>query len=412
MTGRILPDDRLARLAAEHGTPLYVHRVDRLPQRVASLGGFDVVRFAVKANSSIAFLRRIRAAGAHVDCVSPGELRRVREAGFAPSEIAYTADLFARGVAEQVVAAGVRVNIGSADMIEQYAEAGGREPLTIRLNPGFGHGHDRKVNTGGERSKHGIWHEELGATVERARRAGLEVAGLHMHIGSGSNLEHLARVCDAMEAAALAVGDAIREVSAGGGLPTPYRVDDEPLDVAAYTARWRETRARIAERLGHPVQLEVEPGRFLTAPDGILVCEVRAVKHLGGAQWAIVDGGFHTLARPMMYGAFHRIHALERDEPADVPTVVAGPLCEAADVLTQDAAGSPEPQLLSALRVGDLLCIHDTGAYGAVMASNYNTMPLPAEVHVDGDEAHLVRRAQRIDELLAPELELLAGESA
>ena len=153
--------------------------------------------------------------------------------------------------------------------------------ITLRINPGFGHGHSRKTNTGGEASKHGIWHEQLAACLARAEHYELAVTGLHMHIGSGTDLEHLSRVCAAMEEAAATAGPQVNSISAGGGLPVPYRPDDRYVDLEAYFALWAASRQRLARRFGHPVGLEIEPGRYLVAESGYLVTEIRAVKQQG-----------------------------------------------------------------------------------------------------------------------------------
>lgn len=403
--------DALAALASRYGTPLYVQDLDPLPGRVAELEGFDVVRYAMKANPSLALLRAIRAAGAQVDCVSEGELIRARAAGFTADEITFTSDVFDRRALALVAETGVQVNLGSPDMIEQYAEVGPRRGVTLRVNPGFGHGHNQRVNTGGTSSKHGIWHDELPAAVSRARAAGLEVTGLHVHIGSGSDLEHLRQVAGAMVDQVQRVGPSVTTISAGGGLPVPYRAGDTELDVAALVGVWQEARAQIAAALGHEVQLEVEPGRFLVAREGVMLAEVRAVKTVGDLPWVLVDAGFHNLARPMLYGAFHGITVLGKEDAALRPTVIAGPLCESSDVFTQTAEGEVVTRELPECVVGDLLCFHGTGAYGASMASQYNSMAIAAEVVIQEGTPRLARTRTDLDAQLEKELALLPREA-
>jgi diaminopimelate decarboxylase len=395
---RPFPDHLLQALAHEFGTPLYVQGLDELPRRVADLGAFDVVRYAMKANSGPEFLDAIRRAGAWVDCVSAGELTRALAAGFQPRETCFTADLFDRHSLPLVAEVGCPVNLGSEDMIEQYAAElarrgtalDGTRGVTLRLNPGFGHGHSTKVNTGGPASKHGIWHTHLDSAVERVRGAGLEVTGLHMHIGSGTDMQHLLSVCAALASAARRVGPSLRTISAGGGLPVPYREGDPELDLVAYSRAWTDTRDELATEFGHGIELEVEPGRYLAAKPAVLLSEVRAVKDVDGVPFVLVDAGFNALCRPMVYGAYHGISIVGRDGAPTRPTMVAGPLCESGDVFTQGLGGEPAPRDLPTCQVGDLLCLHDTGAYGLSMASTFNSMPIPAEVVVEGNEARLV----------------------
>ncbi|MCB2016675.1 MAG: diaminopimelate decarboxylase, partial [Hydrogenophaga sp.] len=194
-------------------------------------------------------------------------------------------------------------------------------------------------------------------------------------------------------------------ISAGGGLSIPYREGEPRIDTAHYFSLWDDARREIAHQLGHPVHLEIEPGRFLVAEAGVLVTEVRATKPMGSNRFTLVDAGFSDLMRPSMYGAFHGMSLIPADDTprATVATVVAGPLCESGDVFTQAEGGVVLTRALPLAHVGDLLVLHDAGAYGASMSSNYNSRPLAAEVLVDGDSHRLVRRRQTVEELLSLE---------
>jgi diaminopimelate decarboxylase len=408
-----LDDGLLASLAREHGTPLFVYDFDVVKERIRELKGFDVIRYAQKANSNVALLRAMREERVLVDAVSAGEIARALAAGYEPRQIAFTADLFDRAALEMIAKHPVAVNLGSPGMIAQYARVVADAPraqreervrITLRVNPGFGHGHARKVSTGGAASKHGIWHEELSARIDDARKAGLHVTGLHVHIGSGSDLENLVRVCDAVRSLAPIAGDTLETISSGGGLPIPYRDGEQRIDVPRFVRTWQDARAAMQRDIGRDIALEVEPGRYLVAECGVLLAEVRGTKSSGEFDYILVDAGFHNLVRPALYGAHHRISILGHGarEPL-TPKVVAGPLCESADVFTQGEGGELEPQMLPDAREGDLACIHDAGAYGASMASNYNSQPFAAEVLILGGKKKLVRRRQTIDELMSGE---------
>ncbi|MBT8494196.1 MAG: diaminopimelate decarboxylase [Deltaproteobacteria bacterium] len=400
----------LAPVIAKHGTPLYVYDWRVMKARIESLSRFDVIRYAQKANSNTHILRRMREASVVVDAVSPGELERALAAGYQggkdPAEVVYTADIITPDVLERVVALNIPVNAGSIDMLDQVGKAKPGHPVWMRINPGFGHGHSRKTNTGGEWSKHGIWHQELPRALEVIDRHGLDLVGLHVHIGSGTDFEHLRQVCDAMVGLVKEVGRDIRAISGGGGLPIPYH-GGEPFDTAALFELWDQARAQVADIVGHPVHLEIEPGRYLAGESGLLAAQVRAVKTVAGRRFVLVDAGFDNLVRPAMYGSYHRITVHGPDgalrEDGAAPTVVAGPLCESGDVFTQQEAGVVVPRELPAARVGDLVVFHDAGAYASAMASNYNSRPLAAEVLFDDGGAHLIRRRQTVDELLALE---------
>ena len=295
-------------------------------------------------------------------------------------------------------------------MLDQLGAVSPGHPVWLRINPGFGHGHSNKTNTGGEHSKHGIWHGNLEAALAKVRSNGLALQGLHMHIGSGVDYAHLQEVCGAMVALVRTVkaqGMDLVAVSAGGGLSIPYSVADAPIDTAHYFSLWDSARQQIAADLGHAVGLELEPGRYLVAESGVLVSEVRATKAQGARHFVMVDAGFNDLARPAMYGSYHGMEFIHADgtlvRGVSQPTVVAGPLCESGDVFTQGEGGVVLQRDLPAPRVGDLLVVHDTGAYGASMSSNYNSRPLIPEVLIENGQARLIRRKQTVAELIALE---------
>jgi diaminopimelate decarboxylase len=409
----------LRHLAQAHGTPLWAYDAATIRQRIAELRAFDTIRFAQKANSNLHLLALMRQQGVKVDAVSLGEIERALSAGYRPgthevdgrpeAEIVFTADVIDRATLAKVVAAQIPVNAGSVDMLDQLGAASSGHRVWLRINPGFGHGHSNKTNTGGEHSKHGIWHADLPAALQAIDRHGLHLVGLHMHIGSGVDYRHLQQVCDAMVAMVARLDRPIEAISAGGGLSIPYRPGEPRIDTAHYFALWDGARRRIAEAQGRPLALELEPGRYLVAESGVLLAQVRATKCMGSRFFALVDAGFNELMRPAMYGAHHGIELIAgEDGPRPLrETVVAGPLCESGDVFTQGDGGTVLSRELPQARVGDLLVFHDAGAYGASMSSNYNSRPLAAEVLVDGDQVRLIRRRQTIAELLA--LEQSAG---
>ena len=416
--------ERLQALAAAHATPLWVYDADTVRARVERLRLFDTVRFAQKACSNTHVLRLLRGLGVQVDAVSAGEIQRALHAGYDArdehSGIVFTADEIDRATLDLVERHGIPVNAGSVAMIDQLGEHLGERAsghrIWLRINPGFGHGHSRKTNTGGEHSKHGIWPTDIPAALEAIARHGMRLVGLHMHIGSGVDYGHLSKVCDAMVRHVqdvVALGHDVSAISAGGGLSIPYRAGDAVIDTAHYFSLWDAARRRLAAELGHAVQLEIEPGRFLLAEAGALLAEVRAVKEMGSNHFVLCDAGFNELVRPAMYGGHHAISVIACANAAvrgDLglagerrPTVVAGPLCESGDVFTQDAGGVVEPRELAPAEVGDLLLFHDAGAYGSSMSSNYNTRPLAAEVLVDGTTSRVIRRRQTVAELIALE---------
>ena len=411
----------VADLAKEYGTPLYVYDAEMIRRRCRDLAAWDTVRFAQKACSNLAILDLIRREGVMVDAVSTGEIHRALAAGYTAHAasgaaaaaglplvhpIVYTADIFDRESLDAVAKLGIHVNCGSADMLEQLAARVPGASVTLRVNPGFGHGHSQKTNTGGEGSKHGIWHADIPEVLRRAEWAGLSVSGLHMHIGSGTDLAHLAEVAGALEGVAREIGRSLTTISAGGGLPVPYKPGEVHADLSGYFTLWDATRKKLEDAFGHRIRLEIEPGRYLTAESGSVVTEIRAAKSQGSRKYVLVDAGFNTLARPVLYGSYHPMSLCPQDAaatPAVEEVAVGGPLCESGDIFTQTDGGFVATRSLPAAQVGDLLVIEIAGAYGFVMASNYNSKPLPAEVLVDGGTPRLVRARQTPEDLVRGE---------
>jgi diaminopimelate decarboxylase len=221
-----------------------------------------------------------------------------------------------------------------------------------------------------------------------------------------------------MEKAALTVGRTITTISAGGGLPTPYREGQQYVDLDRYFKLWDASRKRLEEKFGHKLTLEIEPGRYLVAESGYLISEIRAVKRTGGNTFYLLDAGFNNLARPILYGAFHPMSVCPASGSSSAggsaamqDVVVGGPLCESGDIFTQEEGGFVCKRSLPAAYVGDYLIIERAGAYGFVMASNYNSKPLAAEVLIQNAQTQLIRSRQTLDDLIRGELIPREGEA-
>jgi diaminopimelate decarboxylase len=394
-------------IVEKYGTPCYVYDMATISQRVNDLRAFDLIRYAQKACSNIAILDRLRRLGVVVDAVSAGEVNRALAAGYGPDGIVYTADVFDREALALVKKLGLHVNCGSPDMIEQLGQVQPGASVTLRVNPGFGHGHSQKTNTGGPQSKHGIWHGDIDRCLRLADMHNIVIDGLHMHIGSGTDLEHLSQVCDALERVAKQIGRTLTTISAGGGLPVPYRVGQSYVDIDKYFQLWDHTRKRLESDFGHAIRLEIEPGRYLVAESGYLIAEIRAVKNMGDNRFYLLDAGFNDLARPILYGAYHPISIYHRgaipSAEALFDTVVGGPLCESGDIFTQEEGGFVAKRALPPANVGDYLILEVAGAYGFVMSSNYNGRFRAPEVLIEDGQLHCIRERETFDDLIRGE---------
>jgi diaminopimelate decarboxylase len=411
-------------LATNFGTPLYVYSERVIKEQVSKLKNFGTIRYAQKALSNLSVLNLLKKENVVVDAVTAGEIYRALKVGYkgleksnssndskGTSGIVYCSDILDEDAIPLIRDNNIPVNIGSLDMIEQLAVSIPKANIILRINPGFGHGHSKKANTGGENSKHGIWHEQLDTAVNLANTHGLRLIGLHMHIGSGTDFAHLAKVTHAMRDAAFKVGSELQIISAGGGLPIPYKSDSEQIDIKKFIKIWHDTKEEIEKVLGKLITLEVEPGRFLVAEAGILVTKIRAIKTQGSQTYYMLNAGFDTLVRPAMYGAYHEMHVVPANGlqlPNNTPkadVVVAGPLCESGDVFTQEEGGTVITRPLPIANVGDLLLIHHTGAYGMSMASRYNSRKLPAEVMItESGKIELIRERDTLEDLIKGEV--------
>lgn len=405
---------RLSALAERFGTPLYVYSRAALETAWRAFhqavgGEPHQVCFAVKANSNLAVLDVLARLGSGFDIVSGGELERVLAAGGDPAHVVFSGVGKTRDEMRAGLEAGIRsFNVESEAELERLAEAaaglGRSARVALRVNPDVDPGTHPHIATGLRSSKFGVPIAEARALYARAARMpALEVCGVACHIGS--QITSLDPFRDAVARVAALVdelardGIAVGELDAGGGLGIRYR-DESPPSPAEYVAA---VRAAAGSR---PLALFLEPGRAVCANAGVLLTRVEYVKQGGGARFAIVDAAMNDFLRPALYDGWSDIVPCERraggGAAAAAPWTVAGPVCESGDFLGRERELDVAP--------GDLVAVCSAGAYGFVMSSNYNARPRAAEVMVDGEEAHLVRRRERVGELYAGEARLPARE--
>lgn len=395
----------LEAVARSAGTPTYVY------SRRAILGVYEayeralaglphLVCYAVKANANLAVLSLLAAAGAGADVVSGGELFRALRAGFDPQRIVFAGVGKTREEIREALKADILcLNVESAAelaAIDEAARAEGiRARVALRVNPDIDPQTHPYIATGLRTSKFGIAYDEALDVYRRAARlAGVEVVGVHMHIGS--QLLKVSPIADALERVAALVqalkeeGIAIRYLDIGGGLGIRYK-DEIPPGQDEYVKALRRT----LEALGATVLLE--PGRSLVGPAGALLTRVLYRKRTGGKQFLVVDAAMNDLLRPSLYNAYHEVRPVRESRgPREIVDVV-GPVCESGDFLAKERE-------LPVLEEGALLALMSAGAYGFAMASNYNARPRPAEVLVSGERAALVRRRESYEDLIAGEL--------
>ena len=396
----------LADLARAHGTPLYVYSQAAMLAALASyqraLAGRDhLVCYAMKANSTLAVLQVLAAAGCGFDIVSGGELDRALAVGVPASKIVFSGVGKTRAEFEQALRAGVMCfNVESEpelDALSRVASATGLTArVSLRINPDVDAGTHPYISTGLKDNKFGIGHADaLGAYLRAAELPGLEVVGIDCHIGSqitdtGPYLDALDRLLDLVDTIE-ANGIAIHHLDLGGGLGITY-TDEAPPSAEVLV---KSLLARIDARGHGHRKVMFEPGRSLVGNAGVLLTEVLYSKPGASKNFCIVDAAMNDIVRPAMYQAWMAIEpCVQRSGPATTWDVV-GPICESGDWLGRDRP--------LAVEAGDVLAMLSAGAYGMTMSSNYNTRPRAAELMLDGEQVHLIREREQVPALYAGE---------
>jgi diaminopimelate decarboxylase len=395
----------LVEIADRTGTPAYVYNAETIRRRFRSLddalaGLPHRICYAVKANSNLAVLRLLQELGAGVDIVSTGELARVLAAGFSPDKIVFSGVGKTAGELETAVKAGIgHLNVESREELELLARIAEsqaqRVQVGIRVNPDVTTDTHPYISTGKSGIKFGLPTDQvLPAAQFIATHPQLELTTLAMHLGSQivdldpylQGIAHLTGLIHRIRESGVTT---VRVLDIGGGLGIRY-AEERAIDPAEFSA------ALIPRLAPTGLTIYLEPGRFLVGSAGVLLTRVLYRKHSGGKEFVVVDAGMNDLVRPSHYQAYHEIVELEERDRSSVRADVVGPVCETGDFLALD-------RMLPGLRSGDRLAVLGAGAYGFVMASNYNSRPKPPEIIVDQGNWWVARPRERVEDLFAGE---------
>ena len=395
----------LAAIAAAEGTPVYVYSAATLRERYLAIdrafrGYPHAIHYALKANSTLAVARLLRELGSAADANSIWEIEVARRAGFQPDDIVFTGVGKSPAELECAVSLGVKaINVESAGELARIeaiaARLGKIARVAVRVNPDIDAKSHPHISTGLKINKFGLPLDlatELFLSIKA--RPALKLVAVHLHVGSQITsiepLRHSAAAAGELSAQLMSDGFPLEYVDVGGGLGIAYD-ERRPPAIDEYIA------AIVEEVRPTKLPIVVEPGRVVAGPAGVLVARVTDLKPRGDAgDFAIIDAGMTELIRPALYNAYHRIEPVVERSAEERAYEIVGPVCESSDVVGRD-------RRLPALEVGDLVAIRDAGAYGAVMASNYNRRPLPPEVLVDRGGWRVVRRRQTVDDQLSLE---------
>lgn len=402
-------------LARKFGTPAYVYDEETMRSKVRQLLQNIPYRplkiyYAAKANTNIAVLKIIREEGGQsigIDAVSPGEIESALKAGFRPEQIIFTSTSVTDEEMKFAIAKKVLVNCDSLSQLERYGRLNPNSRVCFRVNPDVGAGHHGHVITGGPESKFGVWVGDVGIAFGIAAKHKLKIVGIHEHIGSG--ILETGKFLSAMKVLLAVIGKNreklgdLEFVDFGGGIGVPYRPEQKQIDLKLFGAAVSRLFSDFCSSFGRKLAMAIEPGRFVVAESGLLLCTVNTVKRTPAHRFVGVDTGFNHLIRPMAYGSYHPIIVADncngKNGEKKEKVAVCGNICESGDVFTRTEDGIADREL-PPVKEGDVLAILVAGAYGFSMASTYNTRPRPPEVLVSGRNARIIRKKEELSHVI------------
>ena len=389
---------KLLDLSREYGTPLYVYHAETIQRQyqkmVQAFQNMDVkIFYACKALTNIHVLKYIHSLGCNIDCSSSNEVLLALKAGFTPDRILYTSNGICFSEIEAVADTGAFVNIDSLSNLEKFGKKfGDSYPVGVRLRPNIMAGGHMKIATGHDKSKFGIAADQLSLLKDIVNKYQIHIHTLHIHTGSDisdakvfmQGLEFLFEI--------LPQFPSVKVLDLGGGFKVPYHPSEKETDLKSLANALEHAIKTHPATIDRSLQLWFEPGKFLVSQCGYLLTKVNVLKEQSNLTIAGVDTGLNHLIRPMMYEAYHHISNLSCAGKPEKKYMVTGNICE-TDTFSEEC-------LLSEIQEGDILAIHNAGAYGFEMSSSYNARFKPAEVLVEGDTSILIRKRENLDDLL------------
>jgi diaminopimelate decarboxylase len=393
-----LTNEQLTSVANDYGTPVYVYHAEKIAEQYNKLTNAfkdhpTKFFYACKALTNVNILKYIKSLGGLLDCVSINEVKLGLLAGFAPEEILFTPNCVDFAEIAAGVDLGVRINIDSISILEQFGNHYGNSyPVCIRINPHIVAGGNYKISTGHIDSKFGISIHQMRHIERVVKTTGLYVQGLHMHTGSEiKDIDVFLQGLDVMFGMASHF-DKLDFIDLGSGFKVPYKEDDQETNVALLGQRVAAATAEFEKEYNRKLEIWFEPGKYLVSECGYFIVKANVIKQTTATVFVGINSGFNHLIRPMFYDAYHRISNISNpDGPKRIYTVV-GNICE-TDTFAWD-------RVLTEVKEGDYLVFHNAGAYGFEMSSNFNSRLKPAEVMIQNGEARLIRKADVFEDLL------------
>lgn len=401
--GKTSPEE----LIKTYGSPLYVYNESILRQRckeIKSLSSYPnfFVSYSAKANTNPILLSIIKDEGCLVDAMSPGEVYLHKKVGFKPDEILYVCNNISAEEIQYTIDNKILLSIDSLSQLETYGKLNPGGKIMVRINPGIGTGHHKKVITGGKETKFGINIEQFSDVKKIVDMYQLMLVGINQHIGSLfldpqnylDSIDFLLQFIDNNPW----IFEQLEIIDFGGGFGIPYKkYEEQPrLDLKKMSEQFNTKIMDWITSAGYKGRFYIEPGRYLIAESGILLGSVYAVKYNGPIRYIGTDVGFNVLMRPVLYDAYHDIEVYRKNGTPDlqlIPQTVVGNICESGDIIANKRP-------LPLIQEGDIIGILDVGAYGFVMSSNYNQRPRPAEILIqENGEPKLIRKRETIEDM-------------
>ncbi len=388
----------------EFGAPLYVYDFQKMERQYKRLvNAFPDVRmkalYACKALTNINVLKHFRKMGAGLDTVSIQEVWLGLKAGFKPEDIVYTPNCVSFEEIQMAVKEGVKINIDNISILEQFGNAyGGTVPVCIRINPHILAGGNPKISTGHIDSKFGISIYQMRHLQRVIASSGILVEGLHMHTGSDIlDIDVFLRGAEVLLQTAKEFPN-LKSIDFGSGFKVPYKPNDASTNIEELGAKLSERVLEFIGEYGREVEIHFEPGKFMVSESGYFFVRTNVIKTTTATVFAGVDSGQNHLIRPMFYDAYHHILNVTNPQGTERFYTVVGYVCE-TDTFAWD-------RKMNEVREGDILVFRNAGAYAFSMSSNYNSRFRPAEVAIQNGKAHLIRRRENLDDLLATQMEM------
>jgi diaminopimelate decarboxylase len=398
---------KLISLAKEYNTPLFVYDGDLIKKRYNEFFSFIPynklkVKYAMKANYNLAILKLLEQEGAGIDAVSPGDVHMALTAGFTPDRILFTANKITDAEMHEVKSLGVLFNMGSLSRLKKYGKTYPNSEICLRFNPDVVAGEHEFIRTGGEATKFGILLNKLEEVKSICKEFNLTVIGIHEHTGSGipETVQMMKGMQNILKIIRKENFPDLNFVDFGGGFQIPYKPGEERKDYHKLGEQSVELFKETCELYGKELEFWIEPGKYIVSESGYLLTTVNTLKENRSKLIAGTDSGFPQLIRPMFYQAYHHITNLSNLDGDEKLYDVAGNICETGDCF---AVNRPLPEI----REGDVLALHNAGAYCYAMGGVYNLRAMPAEVLIFNGVSKLVRKRLSSKELI----EKIVGES-